>query len=302
MLIKPYHAKCENRNIIARVNEISGEPEGWFDPTYMSQRNFYTLSFDFFVNWATNQVPNEIWLKRIVSQNVQWPNLNGQELYRGVCDLDTQLFVNNLRGFCDTNGFYGKYMLFRDLLVNEWSNNPREIVKLDVNSLNTNLYSPSEIEEQIYNLRRQTFNLDGLFWSYSSLECWLSKRPNFWPGDLDNIIVEQNTHRPRAILEYKKHTMRTPLNEQTLMNYRDRDRRKYESLGLFRDRLSDTNNVVKLFIIFYSTDRNVDYIKIEQLDGAYNNLNVINTYYLALPNISNRESIQQYCNAIIQML
>lgn len=273
MLKKPYHAKCTDRNIVSKVNGISGEPEGWFDPSYMCTRNFYTLSFDFFVDWSINEVPNEIWLKRIVEENVQWPNLNGWELIRWIYNLDTQSYVDNLKNFCNVNGFESKYMLFRDIKVDDWSFNPQEIVKLDVNTLGTNLYTPSEIENQIYNLRKRTFNLDGLYWSYSSLECWLSKRPNFWPGDLDNIIVEKSSDKPKAIMEYKKHTMNTPLEDQTLMNYRNRDRRKYESLGLLRDRLTQIDNRVKIFMIFYSTDSNIKSIKVEELDGPYNDLN-----------------------------
>lgn len=302
LLHTPQLAKCSNRSILAKVNPLSGEPEEWFDPQVMALNNLFTLSFDFFVNWNNNQIPNEVWLKKIVDRNAIWPVTNSQTLLQWINNLESAFRINNLNNFCNVNNFISEYLLFKEQTTDYWHHNPDEIVKFNLSTHNTRIMNPNEIQNDIYNLRgsRPPIGPGGLFYGTSSLECYLSNKPDFWPGDVDDLIVDSN-NIPRAIIEYKKHNKNTPIQDQTITNYRNRDRKKYESLGLLRDRLSGSDPV-KIFMVFYSTNPNINQIKIEEIEGTYNNLLPVKSWYLPLPIKNDQNSLNNYCQSIINLL
>lgn len=65
MLSKPILALTSDRTHTAQVNDYCGDPEKWFDSKPFRDRKLYATSFDFFVDWETEQVCDEIWIKRI---------------------------------------------------------------------------------------------------------------------------------------------------------------------------------------------------------------------------------------------
>lgn len=65
MLRKPILALAANRTRKAQINHVCGDPEEWFDSQPFRERNLYAASFDFFVDWESERVCDEVWIKRI---------------------------------------------------------------------------------------------------------------------------------------------------------------------------------------------------------------------------------------------
>lgn len=302
MLHMPQLAKCTDRKVLAKVNPISGEPETWLDPKIMESKNLYTLSFDFFVNWNIKQIKDEIWIKRNVDHNIAWPNTSSSDLLEWIINLESKQRLNNLYIFCDNNNFNSEYFLFKEQDANYWSGNPDEIIKYNLKTQKARTLNPNDVQNEIYKLRgsRPSLGPDGLKYGTTSLECYLSNKPDFWPGDVDDLIIDDNGI-PKAVIEYKKHNKNSPIQDQSIMNYLKKDKKKYQSLGLLRDRLS-SNHPIKIFVIFYSTNPKVTQIKIEEVAGTYNNLKPINSWEFPLPVQNNPTSIDNYCESFINLL
>ena len=56
MLQKTFLARCDNRACLAKTNIMSGSPEAWLSNDILSKSNTFGLTFDFFVDWAINQI------------------------------------------------------------------------------------------------------------------------------------------------------------------------------------------------------------------------------------------------------
>ena len=70
MLQKTFLARCDNRACLAKTNIMSGSPEAWLSNDILSKSNTFGLTFDFFVDWAINQISPYVWIKRIT----RWRN------------------------------------------------------------------------------------------------------------------------------------------------------------------------------------------------------------------------------------
>ena len=66
MLQKTFLARCDNRACLAKTNIMSGSPEAWLSNDILSKSNTFGLTFDFFVDWAINQISPYVWIKRIL--------------------------------------------------------------------------------------------------------------------------------------------------------------------------------------------------------------------------------------------
>ncbi len=70
MLRKPILALTSDRTKTAEKNNVCGAPEDWFDSEYFRRYSIYSASFDFFVDWSTDSVCDEVWIKRISDRKV----------------------------------------------------------------------------------------------------------------------------------------------------------------------------------------------------------------------------------------
>lgn len=299
MLSKPTLALTSDRTCTAQVNDYCGDPEEWFDSKAFRVRNLYTVSFDFFVDWRTKHVCDEIWIKRI-SDTDTIHNQSEEELLELISDCDGKEKSNRIYRFMIYQQMIEKYMLFRDVPENLWANNQEKVVELDLSKLknkSVSQFNASEIQKKISQLRCHPAPLgnSGLIYSTSSLEGYLSRQPYFWPGDVDTVLFDDNNNVV-AIIEFKKHTAnsRIPFKEQKLENYLAKDILKYQSLALLRDRFQ-TN----LFVLYYPIPRDIDYIIVEKLEGMADKLFASERYELKLPNCRRNDQLEIFADRFI---
>lgn len=268
MLSKPVLAKCDDRSQLAKQNRRFGEPDQWMASANLASLRLSSTSFDFFVDWSAvpPAVGDKLWVKRISDAPVQ--SLGPDDVFRGalVCQDD----LAALEQFAIRYGFVPLYMIFEEGV--DWKNAPAPILAalLSGGAFPTGKCVTLEmVKTVIRNLSGGPVYVGnkGLIYGTSSLECHLSRTDALWPGDADCVLWSPDEQRAVALLEFKKHNLDTPLAEEGIQKYMAKDRRKWERLGLLRDRIE-----APLFCIYYSTDPRVETIKVERLVGPYNNL------------------------------
>lgn len=299
MLRKPILALTSDRTHMAQTNDYCGNPEDWFDSQPFRERNLYATSFDFFIDWETGIVCDEVWIKRI-SDSDKIHEQSETELLNLISDCDGKEKSNRVYQFMKYQQLIEKYMLFRDVPENQWANGEEKVVELDLSRYkngSVSQFDAKEIQDKISLLRQRFVPIGkaGLIYSTSSLEGYLSRQPYFWPGDADTVLFDENNDVV-AIIEFKKHTAnsRIPFEKQKITNYLERDKLKYESLALLRDRFQ-----TDLFVLYYPIPRNIDYMIIEKLDGAAKELYASERYELKLPNFRRNDQIREFADSFI---
>ena len=295
MLSKPYLADYHHPiPKPARENETSGNPETWFRSQGFQNRGIRVASFDFFVNWKEPSVCNEVWIKR-VSDSDDIFKKTAKELRDSISACDGKDDCNNLYSFFRHHGITQKYMVFRNIPLSSWGTNSERIVQLDLSLLtddSISYLSVDDIQNQIKELRQTSVSIGkaGLIYATSSLETYLSRKPYFWPGDCDILLYDEQNN-VLAIVEIKKHTKSSQIafRDQNIANYIDRDRLKYQSLGLLQARFS-----TKLFVLYYSVEPEHDYIILEELTGEYCTLRQQSIHRIPLPQKDNIASLEQF--------
>ena len=300
MLSKPTPALTANRRIKAQENRYCGNPDDWFDSPYFTDRGIYAASFDFFVNWRTETICDEVWIKRL-SDTAEIQNQSAEELQKLIFDCDGQEKTVRLNRFLSSHNMIEKYMLFRDVPEQDWADGKEKVVELDYSHFGrgaVSYFNAQEIQNKIKALRilPAAIGSAGLRYSTSSLEGYLSKQPYFWPGDADTLLYDGSNH-VRAILEFKKHTARStiPFKDQKLSNYIERDKLKYKSLALLRDRFR-TN----LFVLYYPIQDDLRYIIVEKVAGNPDDLHAGSRYELKLPYIKGEYSMKAFTRKFIE--
>lgn len=257
MLVLPKLAKCTNRLDLAAEHPVFGDPTSWFSSDVQTVVGIIGLSFDFFVNWQTRTLSNEIWLKRIVQiQNDTWPPSGYSGLRSMIDDVDGPDMLKHVGSFGAVQSLTPKYMLFKDSV--DWSDPTNSIwsatVSADASLKEGKKSTLDEIKARIRLLSGGPIRIGskGLIYGTSSLECFLSHTDALWPGDVDLLLLGQD-YKPIAIVEYKKHTRssKTTLQQQTLsLYYPNPDGRKYDRLAILRDKVAPG---VPIIILYYST-------------------------------------------------
>lgn len=283
MLSKPVLALTADRSRKAQENSFCGNPEDWFDSSYFREKGLYVASFDFFVNWENESICDEVWIKRI-SDSDRIQNQSESELLELISACDGKEKSNRLYCFLVRQQMIEKYMIFRDVSEKEWASGEEKVVELDLSKYkqdSVSYYNAEEIQGKIRTLRRVPASIGsaGLIYSTSYLEGYLSKKPFFWPGDVDTVLYNKDNN-VEAIIEFKKHTSnsRIPFGDQRIGNYLNKDLLKYKSLAMLRDRFQ-----TDLFVLYYPIPVDIRYIIIEKLDGTPNNLYASERYELDLP-------------------
>lgn len=268
MLSKPVLAKCDDRSQLAKQNRRYGEPDQWMASANLASLRLSSVSFDFFIDWSATplKVGNSLWIKRISATSVE--SLGPGDVLRGALACQDDLAA--LEQFATRYGFVPLYMIFEEDV--DWRNAPAPILpaKLEGGAFRTG--GCVTLDEVMTVIRKRSggpvrVGNKGLIYGTSSLECHLSRTDALWPGDADCVLWSPDEQRAVALLEFKKHNLDTPLADEGIHKYMAKDRRKWERLGLLRDRIE-----APLFCIYYSTDPRVETIKVERLVGPYNNL------------------------------
>lgn len=95
----------------------------------------------------------------------------------------------------------------------------------------------------------------GLTFGTSAIECFLSLTDAAYPGDADAVVVDGNGH-VRYVIEFKKHTVATPLGEHLANRYYpEPDGRKYQRLHRLVSLFGLSDHDAASLVIFYHSTR-----------------------------------------------
>ncbi|NEN23283.1 hypothetical protein G3O08_07200 [Cryomorpha ignava] len=303
----PFPAKCSDRSTLPKKHPHSGEPQDWFADKVLQRHGMYGLSFDFFVDWSLSKpsLTPVIWIKKILSKNHDYAQV--QRHLNTIMTIELgESYLHRLEALKHVNNLKIQFIIFRDDL--DWSSFKASLLVATFNGLESNGFdfSGELIKIQDFKSRIKAFSggpirigSKGLTYGTSNLECYLSNTSSLYPGDVDLIIFDQ-AHRPIAILEYKKHTLKSPITNQKLSNYYPRpDGRKYNRLAILRTYLENTKARIPLFVIYFPTMPKSTEGRIEILKGETGNLETDSATNFCLPA---NESLAKYDNVIEKLL
>ncbi|WEY38921.1 hypothetical protein [Paraburkholderia sp. SUR17] len=274
--IEPILALCSHRAVLAKENSVLPPPQSILSNHILSEQNLFGVSFDYFIDWTTNQLNRDFWLKCPVETADQsdWSNLSDESI---ASDLRNHQKFRDLVDFSLANSCSATAIIFDDrqqwsskastIICAHWPKYPDSKKGLDISRVGL-----PQIEEMI-KLRSGgpvAIGRKGLIYGTSSLECHLSRTNALWPGDADLLVCEKSTMRPIALIEYKKHTASSTkkFQEQRLSNYYPYpDRRKYDRLALLSEQIA-SDRPIKIFILYYSTIESELSVKIEEIVGT----------------------------------
>lgn len=281
----PFHAKCANRSEPSKRHEQAGVAEEWFTPELLSMFSFSGISFDFFIDWRNETLSPEFWVKRLIHEQNVLPTISREFIQNLIYTCDGENNVKNLARFANGNL---RYKLFRE--TDDWinhPNNPNPILDVKINSygevIQVSRIPLESLKEDIRLLSGGPVKIGkkGLNSAYTTLECFLSSTDALWPGDVDLLLIG-NDNRPRAIFEFKKHTLKEAIEKHKFSCYYPYpDGRKYNRLALLRD--SFRENKLPIIVIYFPTESNFEEILIEEIVGEYKNLSATKEIRHPLP-------------------
>lgn len=333
MLEKPYLARTDDRKILAKVNEISGDPFDWFNNTYMRGKRIGATTFDFFVNWNNNSIPSEVWHKVLwdIDEGLIIKDAKLRSLQEKlICLYDIQhLEDDHIYGaqylkddyrVLNKIGFIPKYVFIpNNLTRKDWegelaseredplhnSNYPIVLYQPHEGfaSAEFEIYTVKQIIEKINDLRgdsRAKEGKKGMVYSTSSLEGMLSAGETIWPGDCDLLIYDTGTLKPIAIFEIKKHTNhdKRKLEDLSISDYVNMDKRKYASLYLLAKKIG-----VPLYMIFNPVSTSDDKVIFERVNVDVNDstkMTGIHRKAIPLPDKNDSKAYVQLYNEIVR--
>jgi len=295
MLSKPVLANCANRAKFAPTHPIFGEPDQWMTSANLAPIGLSSISFDFFVDWSANPlaVGNELWVKRIAQCRVA--DIRLEDVHAGAiaCGDDLQ----SLSDFAARYGFDARYTVFQDGV--DWLRAPERIAVATLRGGTFASGAYRTLERVKSEIRQRSggpvrMGTKGLTFGTSSLECYLSTTDALWPGDADCVLWSAEENRAVALLEFKKHTLDSPLDDENIRKYMHRDRRKWKRLGLLRDRIS-----APLICVYYSTSAREDRLKIEWLEGKFDALDDSRSQVQSISGMSHADIAQAIAQAVM---
>lgn len=274
--IEPVLALCSDRTRPAKQNPLLAGPDVWLPHVISQTDDLCAISFDYFINWETNILDRELWLKCLIdTQKIpNWADLSDTEVSNIL--RENHRFIYLVK-FARCNQASATAFIFDD--SQDWGDDRSILIRAhwprDISSgygLEISRLRRPELEEQIRKKSGGPIKIGskGLIYSTSRLECFLSTTDALWPGDADLLICNKKSMNPIAIIEYKKHTDRSSIkfSDQMLSNYYPKpDGRKYDRLALLSEQLA-ADYRIKLFTLYYSTLSDVLDVKLEEISGV----------------------------------
>lgn len=262
MLIKPFLAKCGDRTSLPKAHPTCGAPEEWFSDEILVPNGFCGLTFDFFVNWSARPVclTPVVWVKRILAA----PHTYSQFIKDLQINLLAEFgasYLKRLVSFAKSHQLDAQLIIFRDDF--DWKAETTELLLVYVSKGHSgNLFfepfilTLKQLKQriQLYSGGPVQLGFKGLFYGTSNLECVLSGSDSLYPGDVDLVLLNE-ADQPVGLLEFKKHSLGTPITNQRLSNYYPRpDGRKYDRLTVLKDYLSSVKGSdIPLMVLYYPT-------------------------------------------------
>ena len=278
ILKEPFLALCTDRTKSPKTNIKYGCPEYWLSNSNLTNKNLFGITFDFFIDWTSNSCSNEVWIKKILSENYNYDYLIENHIKIFTDSFEPNYF-KYLSAFSDFYNIKPCFIIYND--NQDWSNDDSLLLKVYISDKKEQeglgklvTFSKIKLTDFKREIRIKSggcirIGNKGLIFGTSSLECALSKTDSPYAGDVDLVIIKP-TGELECILEYKKHNQDTPIKLQKLSNYYpSRDGRKYNRLAILRDFL---NEKLPILNIYYPTKPNFSEGRLELLKGLNNNL------------------------------
>lgn len=306
MFKSPFLAKCSDRNSMPKQHPTSGAPEDWFSAQMLEKFNLSGLTFDFFVDWSATPpvITPIIWIKKVLDSKFSYKSLIEQLNINMTNELG-MLYLNVLESFRVQSDLTVQFIVFKDEL--NWKENDSTLLVINFCGL-----VEDEFEFTYEEISIDTFKTiiqkhsggpikigsKGLYYGTSNLECFLSHTNSLYPGDVDLVVFNEDV-QPIAIIEYKKHTLSTPISQQQISNYYPRpDARKYNRLSILRDYLNKINPNIPIFILYFPTQDHFTEGRLELLKGDTNALETRAASNFDLP----KSKTEAEYNALIKKL
>lgn len=292
MLIKPFLAKCGDRTSLPKAHLTSGAPEEWFSNEILAPHGFFGLTFDFFVDWSARPVCLRpvVWVKRILAPPHTYPQFI-EDLQANLLAEFSAAYLKRLVSFAKSHQLDAQLIIFRDDF--DWKAETTELLLVYVSERDSGnfcfdpfILTLKQLKQriQLYSGGPVQMGSKGLFYGTSNLECVLSGTDSLYPGDVDLVLLNK-ADQPVGLLEFKKHTLDTPITDQRLSNYYPRpDGRKYDRLAILKDYLSSVKGShIPLLVIYYPTVVGCTEGKLEVLVGSTGKLATKAASNLKLP-------------------
>lgn len=135
------------------------------------------------------------------------------------------------------------------------------------------------------------------------MECYLANRSgsnkNPWPGDLDGILIDNDTNEIKVLLEFKTHNLDTPIREEDSGKYGTIDERRFRVLTICQGHVGRIQSEKPLILfIVWGTKPAHEKIKIQAiLDNQ-----LLGEKYIKRPDSSDENELNDYATAIINFI
>jgi hypothetical protein len=284
--IEPTLALCSNRSVLAKENPVLPGPNLCISNSLLSEQDLCGISFDYFIDWSTNKLDRDLWLKCPAAGIGPSDLLNLKD--EDIADvLREHIKFRDLVRFSEQNSCGATAVIFDDsqdwsqdsstLIIAHWPKDPVSSRGLDVTRPHI-----SRIKEIIRSKSGGPISIGdkGLIYGTSRLECYLSRTDALWPGDADLLLCDRLSMKPIALIEYKKHTesSKKTFQEQCISNYYPYpDGRKYDRLALLAEQIAH-DSPIKIFTLYYSTIASELDVKLEEIVGMHGKLKAGSQY------------------------
>ncbi len=294
MLSKLFLAKCTDRSQLPKTHPSGVSPDDWYHNDLLIQNNLFGISFDFFINWSALPATftPTIWIKRVVKNGIIYSDVSKNIDEVLLTEFGSQ-YLNRLLDFSFQYQLAVQFLLFNDQL--DWNNTASTLLLVTAkkNEIKQHSFLTQEINiSTLRNLIQQhsggkvKVGAKGLTFGTSCLECFLSKTESLYPGDVDLLLLNDYNF-PIAILEFKKHTLDTSIDNQQLSTYYPTpDARKYDRLAILRDYLlsfNASNNKLPIINIYYPTSNGFEEGRMELVAGEVGELKALAASNFKLP-------------------
>lgn len=155
--------------------------------------------------------------------------------------------------------------------------------------------SLNELQDFIFSYRRFRFTIvKPLLTAKSYMECYLSTTPSPWPGDLDGIILETNTKKISALLEFKTHNLSSDIEQESVNKYAIQDMRRFKVLNYLQKEIGLKQGFdPPIIFIIWGTGPYHKKIKIQKISNGQ----VIEETYIESPKFSN--NYKKFTNEVV---
>jgi hypothetical protein len=287
MIKKVYPAKCNNRNILPKVNPISESPEEWLSQDILDNYKINGFTFDFFINWRTINVSSEVWLKMLLPENTSYDFFK-ENLIKSLDDFWSKVYLYNMYSFTKLLNLKLYFIIFDD--SQNWADDTSIIYKIEVKkkesfSLKIHKYNILAFKNNIRELSGGPVQIGkkGLIYGTSNLECFLSKTNALYPGDADLILTSEDNH-PLCLIEFKKHNLKSKIEDENISNYYPNpDKRKYDRLYILQQYIIRQGFNIPLFILYFPTETIHSKWKLEKIEKINDELVAVNNELFDLP-------------------